>query len=220
VSAAATSTAVTSTAVTTTAATSTASTATASSFPVPQLTNGTNAPGALVSYGSHLAMNPPLPYGQMYNPVPQYPAYPFPVVPFQPPVQQYRPPYFQGQGGPMLQPPYPIGGGAMVLRTGPPGSLVMSGDVLANAVMAQRTNAPGAPSASEIIRQLTNNPVTAGLVQDALGRLGGGDRAALVRWIQSAGKGPLLTSNSSGTSRKRTYKRKNARTLTRKRRVA
>jgi hypothetical protein len=217
-STAATSTAATSTAVT--SAASTATTATASSFPVPQLTNGTNAPGTLVNYGSHLAMDPRLTYGQMYHPVPQYPAHPFPVVPFQPPIQQYAPPYYQRQGfGPMLQPPYPMGG-AMVLRTGPPGTLVTSGEALANAVMAQRTNAPGAPSASEIIRQLTNNPVTAGLLQDALERLEGGDRAALDRWIKSAGKGPLLTSNSSGTSRKRTYKRKNARTLTRKRRVA
>lgn len=110
----------------------------------------------------------------------------------------------------------------MVLRAVAPGTLVTSGEALANAVKAQRTNAPGAPSASEIIRQLTNNPVTAGLVQDALGRLGGGDRAALVRWIQSAGKGNLLQSNSAaaGTSRKRTYKRKNSRVLTRKRRVA
>ena len=214
-----------------TAATATAATATAtgtpSPLPVPQLTNGAPAPGVLTQYApqgggaGYLGMQPPVNHMQVYHPQPHYPPAPFP--PHGAMFHHTPPPFFPPYGGqvPLLAPRYPMGG-AMVLRAGPPGNLVTSGQVLTNAVMAQRTNAPGAPSASEIIRQLTNNPVTAGLLQDALGGLEGGDRSALVRWIQSAGKGHLLQSNSAagGTSRKRTYKRKNARVLTRKRRVA
>jgi hypothetical protein len=217
------------TAPTTTAATAaTAATAgTPSPLPVPQLTNGAPVPGVLTQYAppgggaGYLGMQPPVNHVQVYHPQPHFPLAPFP--PHGAMFHPHPPPFFPPYGGqtPLLAPPYPMGG-AMVLRAVAPGTLVTSGEALANAVKAQRTNAPGAPSASEIIRQLTNNPVTAGLVQDALGRLGGGDRAALVRWIQSAGKGNLLQSNSAaaGTSRKRTYKRKNSRVLTRKRRVA
>ena len=213
------------------AAAATAATAitagTPSQLPLPQLTNGAPAPGVLTQYvppgggAGYLGMQPPVNHMQIYHPQPHYPLAPFP--PHGAMFHHPPPPFFPPYGGqvPLLAPPYPSGG-AMVLRAGPPGNLVTSGEALANAVMAQRTNAPGAPSASEIIRQLTNNPVTAGLLQDALGGLGGGDRSALVRWIQSAGKGHLLQSNSAagGTSRKRTYKRKNARVLTRKRRIA
>jgi len=225
----------TSTAITaaTTTATTAAAASTPSPLPVPQLTNGTPAPGVLTQYAppgggaGYLGMQPPVNHMQVYHPQPHYPLAPFP--PHGAMFHHPRPPFFPPYGGqvPLLAPPYPSGGAMSI------GGLQI--------ISKETTASKSYTNPSYILadfERLNNGTLTAGWIRDRLVlTVNGGnseiisaaykllsttDRSTLNDYLarRNLPQVHLLDYSTAGHQRKRTYKRKNARVLTRKRRVA